>query len=108
MYLKATEIFEKTILLGFDYSIDLLEVTGNSAWNKIFGGYSKCMNLIEQIETFKSNKLNYFKTFEEKCFNAYNSQYCPDYNSLINGLNNQNISIESITIKQNADEYYRH
>ena len=102
IYMNAVDAFIKVIILGFDYSIDLLTVCGNSNFNTssdaLFGNYSQCMNLVNQINDFRENKISYFINFENQCLTGYKNKYYPDYDSVLNGVAYQKIPVESISL----------
>ena len=102
IYMNAVDGFRKAIILGFDYSIDLFEICANSKFNAstdgLFGSYTQCMNLVNQITNFKTEKENYFKIFENQCLNGYKNKYFPDYDSVLNGVEYQKIPVESISL----------
>ena len=102
IYMNAVDGFRKAIILGFDYSIDLFEICANSKFNastdSLFSSYTQCMNLVNQITNFKTEKENYFKIFENQCLNGYKNKYFPDYDSVLNGVEYQKIPVESISL----------
>lgn len=57
VYMQGISMYKNIIVLGFDYSIDLLEVAAKSGFNTstdfLFGNSSKCYSLISAIESFK-------------------------------------------------------
>ncbi len=104
IYLRAVEMYKDDILLGFDYSIDLLEVLVEANLSVIIGTYNKGITLINDLYSYKSQKLNNFITFEDVVNTAYINTYMPDYNSVINDFNNQEVvEVESISLTQIKD-----
>ena len=107
LYNQAVEAFEKTVLLGFDYSIGLLKNSSEAPaikyTNLLFGKYDECMKLIGQISGFKNDKIQIFSKFEDKCLNAFKKEYCLDFDDVIYGLEHQNIPIDSIELTQIKD-----
>lgn len=107
LYNQAVEAFEKTVLLGFDYSIGLLKNSAEAPaikyTNLLFGKYDECMDLISQISGFKNDKIQIFSRFEDKCLNAFKKEYCLDFDDVIYGLEHQNIPIDAIELTQIKD-----
>ena len=104
IYMQGIAMYKDIILLGFDYSIELLENACNSTFNTStdfwVGNYSECMSLINQIETFKKNKINNFVQYESIVLNSYINKYCPNYNEIEESLNNAHVDISSMSVKQ--------
>ncbi len=82
IYNSAVDAFQKTILLGFDYSIGLLQSSAETPTVKYTSQYDEYMNLIEQIRTFKKNKQKIYSTFENKCLDSYKKVYCLDFDKI--------------------------
>ncbi len=102
-YMRAIDMYRNIVLLGFDYSIDLLETSANSEVNStltFIGNYNECINNINAINSFKSTKINSFNRFEALIFNRYNELYCNDFEETLTDYNNQYIPVESISLKQ--------
>ena len=107
IYMSAVELFKDTVLLGFDYSKDILEIAANSEFNTMtdfwFGNYSECISLINQVQDLKKTKCNNYGLFEDMVLRRYKQLYFPDYDSYENLTNYQNIPISSIELLQTKD-----
>lgn len=88
IYNSAVDAFQKTILLGFDYSIGLLQNSAETPAVKYTSQYDEYMNLIEQIRTFKKNKQKIYSKFEDKCLDSYKKAYCLDFDKICALLDN--------------------
>lgn len=104
IFLESVKLYEKSVLLGFDYTSDMTEMAGNSSYNQmtdfLFGKYSECQALLKTIAEEKEKKEKIYKAFENKAMNNYKARYCPDYDSVLNGIAHQNIPLETIGLTQ--------
>ena len=86
VYMKAVDMYKDIILLGFDYSIDLLTNAANSDFNTStdfwLGNSSKCNELISEIQELKQKKIDNFVRYEEIVFEKYKSNFFPNYDKL--------------------------
>ena len=107
IYMSAVETFKDTVLIGFDYAEDLLEVAANSEANKTtnkwFGKYTECMSLINQVSSLKTSKWNNYGVFEDMVLRKYKQLYFPDYDSYNNLTSYQNKPITSIELSQKKE-----
>lgn len=107
IYMSAIETFKDTVLIGFDYAEDLLEVASNSEANKTtnkwFGKYTECMSLINQVNSLKTTKWNNYGLFEDMVLRRYKQLYFPDYDSYKNLTSYQNVPITSIELSQKKE-----
>ena len=107
IYLEAIKLYEKIILLGFDYTGDMIEMAGNSSYNQmtdfLFGKYSECQALLKQNDENKTRTETFFKTFEENIIKNYKRIYCPDFDAIISGLNSNYIQADSLSLSQIND-----
>ena len=107
VYMSAIDLFKDTVLLGFEYSEEILKTAANSELNTMtdfwFGNYSKCMSLINQVEGFKKNKWLNYNSFEDMVLRRYKQLYFPDYDSYNNLTGYQNIAITSIELTMKQD-----
>ena len=102
LYMCTIDMFKKTILLGFDYSIDFLNVCADSNLETSIVPWQRkeCLELIEEIKGVKALKESNFEGYERNCLYEYKIKYCSDFDSVLNGVQNQNIPIEKITLTQ--------
>ncbi len=104
-YMQTVNMYKNVVLLGFDYSANLLEIQANAPATKFFdwltGNYAECINLINDINKFKSEKIQTYSNYEERVSGIYRELYCPDYDNVLNGFNNQVlVEVESIALNQ--------
>ena len=75
VYMKSVDMYKDIILLGFDYSIELLQNAANSDFNTAtdfwLGNYSQCMQWIDQIQELKQKKIDNFVKYEEIVFKVF-------------------------------------
>lgn len=107
-YMNAVDAYKRAVLMGYDYSVDLLEVQLASPANLWFdwltGNYSECVNLINEIERLKLTKTELYADFEAMVLRWYVDSGYSDYHSLLQGFENQStVSPESATLTQIAD-----
>ena len=105
IYIHAVDMFKDIVLLGFDYSIDLLETVANSkvesdmSWSLI-GNYNECVNLINQINSYKTQKIDNYGHYENLVFTTYNKKYYPNYFEDLGNLTSTYIPITSVSLSQ--------
>ena len=103
-YIKAVELYEDIVLLGFDYSCDLLTATASNPFSQATdiwtGNYSKCVQLLEHAENSKTQKVSNFLRFETIVYNAWQQKYFPELNNIISQLDNNYVSITAMTLSQ--------
>ena len=105
IYIHAVDMFKDIVLLGFDYSIDLLETVANSkvesgmSWSLI-GNYNECVNLINQINSYKTQKIDNYGHYENLVFTTYNKKYYPNYFEDLGNLTSTYIPITSVLLSQ--------
>ena len=101
-YMKAVDMYKSIILLGFDYSISLLNTAGSSTYNTAtdfwLGNSTECEKLVEQIKSFKDQKVENFERYENVVFDAYKRVYFPNYDVVETELNK--IPIAELTVTQ--------
>ncbi len=102
-YMRAIEMYKDTVLLGFDYSTDLLKVIYESGFNTLFGSYDEAITIINDIESLKDSKICKYSAFENSVYRQYVALYLTDYDAIMNKLNDQKISITSMSVKQIKD-----
>ncbi len=102
VYMQGISMYKNVVLLGFDYSIDLLETAANSNFNTStdfwLGNYSECMSLISDVESFKTQKINNYVAYENIVFNSYKQRYYPDYDEVEASLNKITSSTAQYTL----------
>ena len=105
IYIHVVDMFKDIVLLGFDYSIDLLETVANSkvesgmSWSLI-GNYNECVNLINQINSYKTQKIDNYGHYENLVFTTYNKKYYPNYFEDLGNLTSTYIPITSVLLSQ--------
>ncbi len=104
-YMRAVEMYKKSILLGLDYSKQLIEAQASDLSTQLFnfitGDYSECISLIKDIENIKNDKLKFFSLLEKVALVDYNSLYRTDYDSALDEINNQQtLKAESVSLSQ--------
>ena len=107
-YMRAVEMYKRIVLQGYDYTKEMLEIKANAPATKWFDwfnhDYSECMELMEGVESTKSNNQKLYKQFEDWVHSDYINLYCKDYNETINDFNNQQtIKTDSVTLTQIKD-----
>lgn len=104
VYMQGISMYKNVILLGFDYSIDLLETAANSKFNTStdfwLGNYSECISLMNDIESFKTQKINNYAAYENMVFNAYKQKYFPNYDEVESSLDKAKVLISSMEVSQ--------
>ena len=106
VYMKSVDMYKDIILLGFDYSIELLQNAANSDFNTAtdfwLGNYSQCMQLIDQIQELKQKKIDNFVKYEEIVFNKYKSLYLPNYDELEDEIS-KTVPVTALSVTQLVD-----
>ena len=102
-YIRAVRMYEDTVLLGFDYSSELIETLIDSNWNKLFGSYNRGMQLLLDIESMRTQKQANFDHFEDVTFETWKKIYCPGYDDVIKAVDLAYIPIDSIVVSQIKD-----
>ena len=104
VYMQGISMYKNVILLGFDYSIDLLETAANSKLNTStdfwLGNYSECISLMNDVESFKTQKINNYAAYENMVFNAYKQKYFPNYDEVESSLDKAKVLISSMEVNQ--------
>ena len=99
-------MYKDIILLGFDYSIELLQNAANPDFNTAtdfwLGNYSQCMQLIDQIQELKQKKIDNFVKYEEIVFNKYKSLYLPNYDELEDEIS-KTVPVTALSVTQLVD-----
>ena len=106
VYMKSVDMYKDIILLGFDYSIELLQNAANPDFNTAtdfwLGNYSQCMQLIDQIQELKQKKIDNFVKYEEIVFNKYKSLYLPNYDELEDEIS-KTVPVTALSVTQLVD-----
>ena len=104
--MKSVDMYKDIILLGFDYSIELLQNAANPDFNTAtdfwLGNYSQCMQLIDQIQELKQKKIDNFVKYEEIVFNKYKSLYLPNYDELEDEIS-KTVPVTALSVTQLVD-----
>ena len=103
-YMQGISLYKNVILLGFGYSTDMLETAANSSFSTAtdfwFGNYTECTALINEVNTFKNQKINNYTKYEEMILNSYKEKYCPEYDELDATLGKSATPITSMTVSK--------
>ncbi len=100
IYLRAVEMYKDDILLGFDYSIDLLEVLVGANLSALIGTYNNGIKMINELYYYRGQKTNNLNFFETEVNKSYIKLYAPDYYTVLNDYNNQKVvEVESISLE---------
>ncbi|MBQ4568725.1 MAG: leucine-rich repeat protein [Ruminococcus sp.] len=91
-YLRAIDMYESVVLMGFDYSVDLIEAIKDSFWYSIFGDKGDAELVIKQVESDKKEKANDFELFADKTYDAYKSIYQPDFDEIYDSFDDYDFS----------------
>ncbi len=106
VYMKSVDMYKDIVLLGFDYSIELLQNAADSDFNTStdfwLGNSSECLQLISQIEDFKQKKIDNFVCYEEIVFNKYKTIYFPNYDELEEEIS-KTVPVTSLNVTQLID-----
>ena len=73
-YMCTVELYEKSVLCGFDYSIALLTAYVNSS-NPDEEGVANYNNLVATLNSFKAQKQNTYSTFDNAVSQKYKAYY---------------------------------
>ena len=73
-YMCTVELYEKSVLCGFDYSIALLTAYVNSS-NPDEEGMADYNNLVATLNSFKAQKQNLYNTFDNAVLQKYEAYY---------------------------------
>ena len=103
VYMRAVEMYKDTVLLGFDYSIDLLDVIYKSGLNSILGIYNDALIEMNNIENLKVSQKSKYSAFENSVYRQYNTLYLSDHDEIMDKLGEQKIPITSMSVNQIKD-----
>lgn len=89
VYMRSIALYKNVVLLGMDYSIDLIQIVGSAKFNSLFpqfGNTEECNALAKDILSFKETKLLRFIDFEKITYEAFIKNSKPHYGEIADNL----------------------
>ena len=86
IYLRAVRMFESTVLLGFDYSVEMLRTIEGSFQGIILGNSDDAAALIAQIKSLKTSRENIFIGFDDLLDKNYVLEHGTVYEDLLEAI----------------------
>ncbi|MBQ9736717.1 MAG: InlB B-repeat-containing protein [Clostridia bacterium] len=81
-YMQTVEMYKKVVLLGFDYSINLVQHEGTKP-----GQSESSARLVKELHGFKTVKEDNYKQFENITYNAYEKAHAPSFDEVESNVN---------------------
>ena len=86
IYMRAVDLYKSTVLLGFDYSVEMLQTIEDSFQGIILGNSDDAGALISQINSLKNSKQSIYQRFDELVGDNYRILYGTEYDEILDVL----------------------
>ena len=92
IYLRAVRMYESTVLLGFDYAVNMLQTIEESAQGIILGNSDDAAALIAQIQSLKASKKSNYHAFDDLLDDNYVLEHGTEYDDILDGLEEEYVA----------------